>query len=129
MRNFQPFIVGLFTAVMLLASYMALADQGYLAPGASANASRPCILDGVTAQKVTVSGTTAATSTVTGNGTIRVVCTTNAHFAVGASGVTATANDAYIGAGVPEYFVTNSSQKMAFIQDSAGGSCFVSSCK
>ncbi len=114
---------------MLMASYMALADQEYLPPGSSANASRPCNLDSVTAQKVTVSGTTAATSTTMGAGTVRVVCTTNSHFAMGASGVTATANDAYIGAGVPEYFLAPSSKKMAFIQDSAGGSCFVSSCK
>ena len=117
-----------FLALFAIAHY-ALADQGFLPPGASANASRPCILDSVTAQKVTVSGTTAATSTTTGSGTVRVVCTTNAHFAVGASGVTATANDAYIGAGVPEYFITEPLQKFAFIQDSAGGSCFVSSCK
>lgn len=120
--------LGLLLAVLTIGHY-ALADQEYLAPGSSANASRPCNLDSVPADKVTVSGTTAATAALMGAGTVRVVCTTNAHFAVGASGVTATANDAYIGAGVPEYFLAPPSKKMAFIQDSTGGSCFVSSCK
>lgn len=116
----------LFAAVAALAT-LAFADQEYMPQGAAANMSRPCGFEGVTAQKVTVNGTSAATSTATGVGVVRVVCTTNAHF-VQAETPVATANDAYISAGVPEYFYSVN-RKLAFIQDSAGGFCFVSSCK
>lgn len=103
------------------------ADQEYLPQGASANASRPCDFESQTTQTVTVTGTSAATTNATGKGVVRVVCTAAAHMLMAAA-PTALTSSAYIPANTPEYFLTKGT-KFAFIQNAAGGTCFVSECK
>lgn len=78
---------------------------------------------------VTVSGTSAA-SVAFGSNThdIRVVCTTNCHINIGDGTPTAAATDDngfYLPAGVVEYFHVSPGQKIAAIQDSAGGTLCV----
>lgn len=77
-------------------------------------------------QKLTVSGTSAQ-SAVIGNyiNTVRVISTTNCHIAVGVS-PTATTDDFYLPAGLPEYLRVPDGGKVAVIQNSAGGSLYIS---
>lgn len=57
---------------------------------------------------------------------IRVVCTSNAWINIGANPTAAAAdNSLYMPAGVVEYFHINPGEKVAVIQDSAGGNMVV----
>lgn len=80
----------------------------------------------VTTQKVTTSGTSAATSNAIGNGiyVVRLVCTEECYIAIGAS-PTATANDFLLPADTVEYFGIRGGQKVAALQVSTGGTLFV----
>ncbi len=118
-----------YPVTMLLQS--AFADQPYLPAGASANATRACSFEGVTAQLVSLAATTAATTNAAGAGVVRVVCTQAAHFYQGAYGVTgptAGTGASLLPASSPEYILSGGG-KFAFIRDSADGFCYVSDCK
>lgn len=80
-----------------------------------------------TVQKVTISGTSAATSTAFVGTVIRVVSTTPCHFTVGTS-PTATTSLSYLPAFVVEYLRVDPGDKIAFIQASAGGFATVTEC-
>jgi hypothetical protein len=77
---------------------------------------------------VTVSGTSAQ-SAAFGNHTheVRIVSTTNCHINFGANPTAAATdnNGIYLPAGVVEYFHVSPGQKVAAIQDSAGGTLCV----
>ncbi len=77
---------------------------------------------------ITVSGTSAQ-SAAFGSSTseVRVVSTTNCHISFGASPTAAATdnNGIYLPAGVVEYFHVTPGQKLAVIQDSAGGTLCV----
>lgn len=82
-----------------------------------------------TSQNVTVSGTSAAVTNAFAatTGDIRVVSTTNCWIAIGASPTATTgAGSSYLPAGAIEYFHVTGGQKIAAIQDSAGGTLNVS---
>lgn len=78
-------------------------------------------------QVVTVAGSSAAIATALGSQTnqVRVVSTTACHVAVGGSAVAATTSDAYMPAGIVEYFTVSPGQKLAFIQSASGGYAYV----
>jgi hypothetical protein len=80
-------------------------DHQTVAVGASSTALANAVAD----EKITVA---------------RVVSTTNCHVAVGTA-PTATTSHAYLPAGVVEYFRVNVGDKLAFIQNSAAGTAFV----
>ena len=84
-----------------------------------------------TVQKVSYTGTAAATSsTVGGAGTtvIRIICTTDCHF-VAASNPTATTSDSYLPANTVEYIVLQSADKLSFIRVTADGTAYVTAAK
>lgn len=120
----------LMLAIVLLVTFhygRAFADQLFLQPSQDAQATRACSFDAVTAQKVTVTASSSATSNATGLGTVRVVCTKNAWFKQ-ATAPTATTSDSYIAGGVPEY-MWSPNVKFAFIRDTEDGACTVTACK
>ncbi len=125
---------GLAAAVLIAAFSLfhhAFADSDYMPQGVSANLSRPCSLEGISSQAVAVTGTSAATSSYLGIGTVRIVCTQDAHMKVGAlgvTGVTAGTGDLLLTGYGPEYFYTRGSQ-FAFVRDVTSGTCFVTECK
>lgn len=109
----------------------AQADQDYVPQGVSANLSRPCSFDGITTQVVTMTSTTAKTSSVVAAGSVRVLCTQDAHMKMAAAGVvgaTATTGDVFVVGYGPEYF-RSAGGVFAFVRDSADGACYVSECK
>lgn len=76
-------------------------------------------------QKITTSGTTAPSAAFGTNTTIiRICCTAAVHYTLGAAPV-ADATMTYLPANVVEYIGVVPGQKIAFIQDSAGGFAFV----
>lgn len=77
-----------------------------------------------TVQKVTVSGTSTATTNAVSSNVIRLLSTTDCHV-VTASTPTATANDTLLIANIPEYFSITPGHKVAAIQSSAGGTLYV----
>jgi hypothetical protein len=75
-----------------------------------------------TAQEITVAGTSAAVANAFGSGVrmVRLCSTTACRIAFGAA-PTAVATGAYLPANAPENFVVNPGEKVAAIQESAGG--------
>lgn len=87
------------------------------------------IRPGVT-QTVSVTGVSAAVANAVTSRTkiIRVVCTSDCHYRIGAT-PTATTSDPFLPANVVEYVGINSGQKIAFIQNSANGTAYVTETK
>ena len=84
-----------------------------------------------TVQKVSYTGTAAATSsTVGGAGTtvVRIVCTTRCYFVAGAN-PTATSSDNYLPADAVEYITVQSTDKMSFKRVTADGTADVTATK
>lgn len=79
-----------------------------------------------THQKVAYTGTAGTISNAVGAdiSVVRVVCTTAAYIAI-AKSPTATANDVYMPANVPEYFTLRPGEKVSAIQVSSGGTLHV----
>ena len=79
-----------------------------------------------TTQKITTSGTSAATSSAvaTTPRVVRIVATEDCHIAF-ATSPTATANGPFLPAKQVEYFKITGGHKVAAIQSSTGGSVFV----
>lgn len=79
-----------------------------------------------TTQTVTISGTSAAVSNAFGSSThtIRIVSTTNCHYTL-AGTPTATTSHPYLPAGAIEYIDVSPGEKIAFIQNAAGGTAYV----
>lgn len=128
--KFRGMVIGSAFTVMLLAAYWAGADQRFMSPTFVAQATQACVMEGATTQTVSVTGTTALTTNLTGQGTVRVVCTQDAHMVQGiqgAVGATATTSDMLIPMFSPEYFYSRGS-KFAFIRDSQSGTCYVTEC-
>lgn len=130
-KKAQIFFAGWLGALLLVVGYnIVFADTVYLNQAQDRAATRACSHDGIHAQKVTTSSTSAFTTNATGVGKVRLVCSADAHFfqgAVGVTGPTASTGDSYLAAGTPEYLYSPGS-RFAFIQDSAGGTCFVTDC-
>jgi len=80
----------------------------------------------ISTQTVTVSATSAATSSGVSDGidVARIVSTTACHYVI-ASSPTATTSDTYLPAGAVEYVSINVGEKIAFIQNAAGGTAYV----
>lgn len=76
----------------------------------------------VTSQSVTVDGTSAAVSNAFGGSitVLRIASTTACHYALGTS-PTAVATDTLLPAGEIEYIKVVPGEKIAFIQNAAGG--------
>lgn len=79
-----------------------------------------------THQKVAYTGTAGTIANATGAQVrrIRVVLTSAGYIAIG-SNPTATNNDVYMAANVPEYFDVPPSIKVSAVQDTAGGTLHV----
>ena len=73
-----------------------------------------------TAQNIAYAAASVQSAAI-GSPLVRVVSTTDCHIAFGAN-PTATASSMFLPAKVPEYFVCNPADKVAVIQDAAGGS-------
>lgn len=86
---------------------------------------QPAVYRPGTTQKVTVSDTSAAVSNAFGSGIhkLRIVSDTDCHFVLGAS-PTATTSDPYLPADTVEYITVSQGEKIAFLQDSAGGNAY-----
>lgn len=126
-------LVFAFVAVALItvfALFGARADQGLTTPTQIASGQGPCDLYGVSAQKVTTSGTSAATTNTVGKGKVRVTCSARSFMAIGASGITAATGTAHaLTAGAVDYLWSRGGYKFAFIQDTGAGTCEVAECK
>lgn len=131
MRKFIALLSLLGLCVIAVLSYsLASADTVYLNQAQDRAASRACSYDGIRAQKVTTSASSAFTTNATGAGKVRLVCTAAAHFfqgAVGVTGPTAGTGDTYIPANAVEYAYSMGT-RFAFIQDTGAGVCFVTDC-
>ncbi len=77
-----------------------------------------------TVQKVTVSGTSAATPNAVSSSVVRLLSTTDCYFVFGVT-PTATANHSLLIANIPEYFTITPGEKVAALQASTGGTLFV----
>ncbi len=79
-----------------------------------------------TVQTVSVGASSAAVSNgFAGNSTIlRIISTTACHYVLGSS-PTATTSDSYLPADVVEYVSCRPGEKIAFIQNAAGGTAYV----
>lgn len=77
-------------------------------------------------QTVSISGTSAATSNAVGSGIriVRLVSTTDCHYTV-AQSPTATTSDPFLPANTVEYISIHEGEKVAFIQNSASGTGYV----
>ena len=77
-------------------------------------------------QTVSVSGTSAAITNAVGSGihVIRMVSSTDCHFALGGA-PTATTSDPLLPADTVEYIRINEGEKIAFIQNTAAGTAYV----
>ncbi len=131
MKHFQIAVISAFLTLMLVAGYQAMADQSFLTPEITAQATRACSFAGEHAQPVTVTSATNNTSLATGKGMVRIACTATAHYyqgVLGVTGPTAGTGDSLVGPLSPEY-VYSTGGKIAFIRDSADGTCFVTNCK
>ncbi|MBI1275376.1 hypothetical protein GC177_05325 [bacterium] len=80
-------------------------------------------------QKVTIGAASAAITNGVGNyiQAVRIISTTDCFVKIGNSGdsPSATVNDMFVKAGVPEVFTIAPGAKVAFIQSSAGGAGYV----
>lgn len=82
-------------------------------------------IDGST-QAVAYTGTQGRSTVLGGQTTIvRIVCTSNAHLKFGGSAVAATTGDLYITSGREEYFYVQPASYVSAIQDSAGGTMYL----
>lgn len=101
--------------------------EGSRAPQANGIAKNAfqCIYNGAS-QKVTYTGTagTITNAVAAGVSVVRIVVTSDAFIKIGTS-PTATANDIFIPANVPEYFGIKTGEKVSAIQSSAGGTLYV----
>lgn len=79
-----------------------------------------------THQSVSYTGTAGTITNPVGAQTyaVRVIATTAAHIAIGAS-PTATTSDVYMPAGIAEYFIINPGEKVSAIQSASGGTLHV----
>ena len=79
-----------------------------------------------TTQTITTSGSSAAISTAFATGTtvVRIVATEDVNIKFGSS-PTATTSDPFIPANQVEYFKVTAGEKVAAIQNSAAGTCYV----
>jgi len=78
------------------------------------------------AQKITVSGTTARNGTDFTRKVIRVYSTEDAFIKLGDDTVEATANDHFLPKEVVDFITVDDSTRLAAIQDSTGGTLYIS---
>lgn len=123
----------LWLPVLLLASVVCAA--AYAAPAliygdtTAKNMARPCSYRGQTATTVSVTSTSAATSTaLTTGAVVRVVCTQAVHFRTASTSPTALATDTLLPANTIEWFVSEGDY-FAAIRDSADGTCYLTVCR
>lgn len=107
-------------------------NQAVYGGAGAQNFTRACGFDGKKAQPVGVTGgTVSTTATPVGDAMVRIVCTSNMHFFEGLSGVTgptAGTGDTYLPSNVPITVIAHVNTYFAFIQDSGGGTCYVTEC-
>ncbi len=82
----------------------------------------PVIRPGAT-QKVTI-GSTSTSSTAVSAQVVRLVATADCHIAFG-SAATADATSLLLPANMPEYFACDANDRVAVIQDTAGGALYI----
>ncbi len=124
-------VLGALLTLIVMAAHWATADTVYLkSPAQNAETTRPCAFDGVHAQTVAVTSTSARTSNAVGVGAARVFCTQSAHLyqgVLGVTGPTAGTGDTFLPLLTPEY-VFSTGGRFAFVRDSADGTCYVTDC-
>lgn len=87
-----------------------------------ANSSSIPVLKLSTTQTVAVGGSSVATATALASHVVRVVADTDCHVVVGTG---ATTSDAYLPAGIVEYFSVGVGDVLSFIQSSSSGTAYV----
>ena len=80
----------------------------------------------IVAQSVSVTGTSAINPTDFTNWIVRVTCTTNVFYKLGTSASTALTTDHFLASGSTEYFNVKGFSRIAFLQVSASGTCYIS---
>ncbi len=131
MRNHIKVFIGCILGIAVVVSLNAWGSQTVLPTSAAATLTAPCSMAGAAAQLVAITSTTAKTSTATGTGVVRVVCSSAVHYVqgvAGVTGVTATTGDTLLPAATVER-INASNSTFAFIRDSADGTCFLTECK
>lgn len=97
---------------------------------AALNLTRPCSYSGKVPTTISVSGTSAATSSaMTVNKGIRFVCNTAVHFRMSTTASpTAVSTDSFLPANTVEWFMSEGDY-VAAIQDAASGTCYLTECR
>jgi hypothetical protein len=97
---------------------------------AALNYIRPCSYSGKTPTTISVSGSSAATSSALSSGrVVRLVCNTAVHFRMSTTASpTALSTDSFLPANTVEWFVSEGDY-VAAIQDSASGTCYLTECR
>lgn len=125
-------------AAVVIAGIIALTSGAFAVPvqhseRVSADMTRACIQASGHATKLTISGTSAASSQLTGGTVYEVTCTTAVYIEWGdAAAATADANSNYLPADMTRYYATGGgdvSRYVSAVQVSSAGSCFVQECK
>ncbi len=117
--------------LLICGLHFASADQSYLSPAETQNSVRTCSFTAAP-KTVSVTGTSAATSSAVARGNIRVLCTTVSYMnqgVYGSTGATATTSYHRLPADTPEYFYNPGNNRIGFIRDTTSGTCFVSECQ
>jgi hypothetical protein len=117
-----PFLVAIAIAIAAYASPLSYGD------GMTSNMTRPCSYRGKTATTLSVTAASAATSVITPNSVVRVICTSAVHFRTAATSPTAVATDTLLPANTIEWFVSEGDY-FAAIRDSADGTCYLTVCR
>jgi len=107
-------------------------SQLILTSTAALNTMRPCSYQDATPQNLSISGTSAATATkLSGGKVIRIICSSAVYYRQSASAApTAVGTDQLVPANTPEWFYTDpAGSYVAAIQDSASGTCNLTTCR
>lgn len=118
--------IGLFLfGAIALTSLPAFGTTEPLTQAAASNLARACRYAGTTA--VVATSAAASTPTQWHSGVVRIVCTQDVHLKEAAASTNAVSTDMLIKGNI-ETFVWSKKDFLSFIQDSAGGNCYVSEC-
>ena len=99
-------------------------------PRVSANMTRPCSYQDQTSTTLSITSTSARTSSAMTNGVVRMVCSTAVHYRTGVAGPTAITGDALLPANTIEWFVSEGAGNyVAAIRDAADGTCYLTVCR
>lgn len=130
-HNFKLFLSGVFALSLgaLVAVPVGAVTDLWYAQKTTDNFTRPCSYRGKTSTNLTITATSAATSSALETGAVvRMVCSSAVHFRTAATGPTAVTGDTLLPANTIEWFVSEGDY-VAAIRDSADGTCYLTVCR